>query len=66
MRHAHRTEATAVHPETLRAERLSLTASTVVAALLGFFVLYGVGFASIPALHNAAHDARHALGFPCH
>jgi cobalt transporter subunit CbtB len=25
-----------------------------------------VGFANIPALHDAAHDVRHTLSFPCH
>lgn len=36
------------------------------AALLGLMILGGVGFASMPALHNAAHDYRHSTGFPCH
>lgn len=33
---------------------------------LGFFVVFGVGFAQISVAHNAAHDTRHAVGFPCH
>ena len=39
-----------------------------VLALLGFglVVLYGVGFVEASAVHNAAHDTRHATGFPCH
>jgi cobalt transporter subunit CbtB len=52
--------------ETLRSERLAAAVPAVFAALLGFFILYGVGFAHIPAVHNAAHDARHAFAFPCH
>jgi cobalt transporter subunit CbtB len=40
--------------------------AAVVAALLGLFLLWGVGFSHIPALHNAAHDTRHSLAFPCH
>ena len=36
------------------------------AAILGFFILYGVGFAGSATIHNAAHDARHAFAFPCH
>lgn len=36
------------------------------AFLLGIVILYGVGFAHIPVAHNAAHDVRHAQGFPCH
>ena len=38
----------------------------VVAFLLGTVILYGVAFSAIPVLHNAAHDSRHAMGFPCH
>lgn len=40
--------------------------AAVLAALLGLFVLWGVGFSHIPTLHNAAHDTRHSLAFPCH
>ncbi len=36
------------------------------AILLGLVMLYGVGFASIDVAHNAAHDGRHAVAFPCH
>jgi cobalt transporter subunit CbtB len=34
--------------------------------LFGLVVLYGVGFAEFPRVHSAAHDMRHANGFPCH
>jgi cobalt transporter subunit CbtB len=47
----------------IRSERRIAAA---VAALLGLFLLWGVGFSHIPALHNAAHDTRHSLAFPCH
>jgi cobalt transporter subunit CbtB len=36
------------------------------ALFLGSFLLYGVGLAQDPRLHNAAHDTRHSIGFPCH
>lgn len=36
------------------------------AALLGMAVIAGAGFMPIDAVHNAAHDYRHAMGFPCH
>jgi len=46
------------------------TASNVKAALLssvlGLALLYGMGFAPMQALHNAAHDSRHSASFPCH
>jgi cobalt transporter subunit CbtB len=36
------------------------------AALLGLFIVGGVGFSHIEAVHNAAHDYRHSMAFPCH
>ena len=39
---------------------------TAVLALLGALIVLGVGFAGTPAIHDAAHDTRHAFGFPCH
>jgi len=39
---------------------------SVLAAFLGMCLLLGAGFAPIAALHNAAHDTRHAFAFPCH
>jgi cobalt transporter subunit CbtB len=36
------------------------------AACLGAFLIWGVGFSPIEALHNAAHDTRHSSAFPCH
>jgi cobalt transporter subunit CbtB len=32
----------------------------------GGVLLYGVGFSTLSMAHNAAHDTRHATGFPCH
>lgn len=46
-----------------RAETL---AAAVFAILFGTFLVYGAGFANAQALHDAAHDARHAFAFPCH
>ncbi len=38
----------------------------VLAILFGAFLIMGTGFASSSTLHNASHDGRHALAFPCH
>ena len=32
----------------------------------GLLLLAGAGFAGSDLVHNAAHDTRHAIGFPCH
>jgi len=36
------------------------------AAVLGIVILFGVGFAPMDMAHNAAHDTRHSVAFPCH
>ena len=36
------------------------------AIILGSVILYGAGFVGTAAVHNAAHDVRHAQAFPCH
>ena len=36
------------------------------AALLGIFIIGFVGFSHIEAVHNAGHDNRHSMAFPCH
>jgi len=36
------------------------------AAFFGLCIVGVVGFSHIEILHNAAHDVRHANGFPCH
>jgi cobalt transporter subunit CbtB len=41
-------------------------AGAIFAALLGGFLIWGVGFSHIDFVHNAAHDTRHSTGFPCH
>ena len=36
------------------------------AFLLGVALVFLVGFASPQAVHDAAHDTRHSMAFPCH
>ena len=43
----------------------NLVAGLCLVALGVLFVL-GVGFMGPEAIHNAAHDTRHAFAFPCH
>ena len=41
-------------------------ANLVVVALLGAALIFVAGLAQSETLHDAAHDVRHAVGFPCH
>ena len=40
--------------------------SILFVALVGATVLFVAGHAQSATLHDAAHDLRHATGFPCH
>ena len=52
--------------EAQSSSRLHAALAAVTAALLGAFLIWGVGFSPIAALHDAAHDVRHSMAFPCH
>jgi cobalt transporter subunit CbtB len=41
-------------------------ASILFAALFGATLLFAAGFANSAVMHDAAHDTRHSIGFPCH
>jgi cobalt transporter subunit CbtB len=49
---------------------LSVSASKILplgmSAILGLFIVGFVGFSHLEVVHNAAHDTRHSLAFPCH
>lgn len=40
--------------------------STLTALAFGALMIFAVGFAPMDAAHNAAHDVRHSMAFPCH
>ncbi len=50
--------------------RIGTAYNAIVAAMvgitLGAAILFVVGFSHSDLLHAAAHDLRHAAGFPCH
>ena len=49
-----------------QSDRATAVVAAFCAAFLGLFVIWGVGFSHIAALHNAGHDTRHSNAFPCH
>jgi cobalt transporter subunit CbtB len=55
---------TAVKP-TIAATSTNLM-SILFVAILGAGMVFVVGMAQSQTLHDAAHDLRHATGFPCH
>ena len=52
--------------QSVEASIASRAIQIVMAAALGLVVIAGAEFVQISAAHNAAHDYRHSMGFPCH
>ena len=44
----------------------SALVSVIAIAALGLGVIFVAGHVQAGTLHDAAHDVRHATGFPCH
>ncbi len=57
---------TIARPNATAGTHASSVTQAIMAAMLGVFLIWGVGFSPIMAVHNAAHDTRHSSGFPCH
>jgi cobalt transporter subunit CbtB len=51
---------------TVAESRSGVIGAATFAIVLGFFLVFAAGFAHPEALHNAVHDTRHSLAFPCH
>ena len=47
-------------------ERSEALRAALVAFVLGLGLLFLTGFSHPEVIHNAAHDVRHSLSFPCH
>ncbi len=44
----------------------SRTFQRLIAAAIGAFIIGMVGFSHMTVAHNAGHDYRHSMAFPCH
>lgn len=51
---------------TLITDRSTALMSVLFMALLGGAMLFAAAYGQSATLHDAAHDVRHAIGFPCH
>lgn len=47
-------------------ERSEALKAAAVAFALGVTLVFTMGFSHSDTIHNAGHDTRHALSFPCH
>jgi cobalt transporter subunit CbtB len=60
------TPSTAPGSDLRKPTRIAALWPAVAAATLGILIVYVVGFAGAHTIHEAAHDARHSMNFPCH
>ena len=51
---------------TAKTAGLSTIAAAMIAVTIGATLVALGGHVQASALHDAAHDVRHATGFPCH
>jgi len=53
--------------KTLTGTRSDADLATILfVAFIGAGLLFAAGFANSAVMHDAAHDTRHSIGFPCH
>lgn len=51
--------------QTLTTARTGLT-PIFAAAIAGLALIYFAGLSQAQTIHDAAHDSRHSMSFPCH
>lgn len=47
-------------------QKIDTLKAAIVAFVIGVTLIYAVGFRDAESIHDAAHDSRHTLSFPCH
>lgn len=57
---------TLANADALGSSKTEMLRASLLAFSLGLALVYLAGFAFPETAHNAAHDTRHALSFPCH
>jgi cobalt transporter subunit CbtB len=58
------TQSAHVHAAPLATANVKLLCALVF--MMGAGMVFLVGFSQTSVVHNAAHDTRHGLAFPCH
>ena len=52
--------------QAIQTRSLAVRIAPMAVFLLGFATMTVAGHVQASTLHDAAHDTRHATGFPCH
>jgi cobalt transporter subunit CbtB len=57
---------TTTAPSVSGTDRTDALIAAAIAFVFGVGLVFTTGFSHPSTIHNAAHDTRHALSFPCH
>ena len=60
------TSATSTLARPIASSAIARIAQAASAICFGAVIVGFVGFSHIEAVHNAGHDNRHSMAFPCH
>ena len=61
------TAKTTTAPDIVTGARADASLATLLfVVLIGATLVFAAGFANPAVMHDAAHDTRHSIGFPCH
>ena len=55
-----------INNQQIKTQEISKTKGAFLSLSIGLLAIYMVGLSSPTQLHNAAHDVRHSVSFPCH
>lgn len=61
-----KTDAQAIAVTAPDSKSATTTLSILAAGFIGLAIIAVAGHVQAATLHDAAHDVRHATGFPCH
>ena len=53
-------------PSVVDTRKTAAAKAAAFAFAIGLGLVYFAGFSPLASVHDAAHDSRHALAFPCH
>jgi cobalt transporter subunit CbtB len=53
-------------PSVVDTRKTAVAKAAACAFAIGLGLVYLAGFSPLASVHDAAHDSRHALAFPCH
>jgi len=55
-----------INVDNIQQKEISKSKVALMSVSVGLLLVYLIGLSHPMAIHNAAHDVRHTMSFPCH